>query len=377
MIPPCGANSPLASLITQIQGRSEFSTLLGLIRSAPYEILDTLSGPGPFTLFAPTNTAIKNANLPATVSSADIAAILTLHVVNGRILSSDLTQEQGVPSLSGEILDIVVGADITINGHAKVIANQSNIQACNAVVHTIDHLLVPTCSQDAPLSTIKNRLLDFIDLTSIGALLQKTGELGYLAQAGPMTFFAPNDAAVDTFTAGNFTNGCTIPQILLHHMVSGARYLPTDFTGPVTSISMQDKTTLEIVNVEGTISIVNPVSNFNGLPNVTVVNASPACNGNIIIVDQVRPLIRIYLNLHFSPFLDSDPRSQPLRCQHGCLCREEGGSPPQAILEKVKFFQFFPLFITSRGALLHQLVKNVSIVGLTSLFPSGFAKRRK
>ncbi|MFN4173735.1 MAG: fasciclin domain-containing protein [Parachlamydiaceae bacterium] len=126
------------------QANADFSTLVQAVVAA--DLANTLQGQGPFTVFAPTNQAF--ANLPAgTVqellkpeNKAKLQAILTYHVVPGKVLSSDLKSGK-VKTVNGKEIDVVVeNGQVKIN-NAKVI--KADIQGTNGVVHVIDAVLLP------------------------------------------------------------------------------------------------------------------------------------------------------------------------------------------------------------------------------------------
>ncbi len=119
-----------------------FNTLVAAVEAAG--LVDTLKGEGPFTVFAPTDEAF--AALPeGTVESllADpeaLAAILTYHVVPGKVMSTDLSD--------GMTAATVNGADITIGTEGGVTVNDANVAsadvlASNGVIHVIDSVILP------------------------------------------------------------------------------------------------------------------------------------------------------------------------------------------------------------------------------------------
>jgi len=136
--------------ITQIVADNpDFSTLLTAVEAA--ELGETLSGDGPFTVFAPTNeafAALPEGTLDSLLepsSKDDLAAILTYHVVSGKIMAADVTP--------GEVMT-VNGASFTVSvedgtvfltdasgGKAQVIA--TDVPASNGVIHVIDAVLLP------------------------------------------------------------------------------------------------------------------------------------------------------------------------------------------------------------------------------------------
>ena len=131
-------------------GDPNFSTLVAAVQAAG--LVETLKGPGPFTVFAPTNAAF--AALPAgTLDSlllpenkATLASILTYHVVPGQISAGDvLGTRQNVTTVNGGTVDVnglagKFGTGVKVND-ANVV--QADIFATNGVIHVIDAVLLP------------------------------------------------------------------------------------------------------------------------------------------------------------------------------------------------------------------------------------------
>jgi uncharacterized surface protein with fasciclin (FAS1) repeats len=127
-------------------GDSDFDTLVAAIDAA--NLVETFSGEGPYTVFAPTdasiNTALEAMKMDAEELLADpevLEDILTYHVVEGIVTAADLT-EGAVETLSGETLQIDLTDDgVLIDGVATV--TEPDITASNGVIHKIDTLLLP------------------------------------------------------------------------------------------------------------------------------------------------------------------------------------------------------------------------------------------
>ena len=121
----------------------QFSILVEAVLKA--ELAGTLSGAGPFTVFAPTNAAFEELFTTLGVSGiADLTKeqlvpILLYHVVSGNVLSGELSTGN-VATLNGDIA-VNLGASVTINGSSKVIF--TDVQGSNGVVHVIDEVLLP------------------------------------------------------------------------------------------------------------------------------------------------------------------------------------------------------------------------------------------
>lgn len=121
-----------------------FNTLVAAVGAAG--LVDTLKGEGPFTVFAPTDEAF--AALPeGTVESLlkpenkdQLVAILTYHVVSGKVMSGDLSNNMMAPTVQGSDITIMTEGGVTVNG-ANVIS--ADIEAANGVIHVIDAVILP------------------------------------------------------------------------------------------------------------------------------------------------------------------------------------------------------------------------------------------
>uniref|UniRef100_UPI00404755F3 fasciclin domain-containing protein n=1 Tax=Algoriphagus sp. TaxID=1872435 RepID=UPI00404755F3 len=126
-------------------GSADHSTLVAAVTAAG--LVETLSGTGPFTIFAPTNAAFDA--LPAgTVedllkpeNKEKLTAVLTYHVVAGNVMSSLLADGQKVATLNGQELTVAIkDGVVTING-TKVIA--ADLAGSNGVIHVVEGVLLP------------------------------------------------------------------------------------------------------------------------------------------------------------------------------------------------------------------------------------------
>ncbi|MCJ8143935.1 fasciclin domain-containing protein [Ancylobacter sp. A5.8] len=122
----------------------ELSTLVAAVKAAG--LVDTLSGAGPFTVFAPTNAAF--AALPAgTVeellkpeNKAKLTEILTFHVVPGKVMAADLKEGMKAKTVEGEEVTITLTGGPKVNGANVTMAD---VSASNGVVHVIDKVILP------------------------------------------------------------------------------------------------------------------------------------------------------------------------------------------------------------------------------------------
>lgn len=127
------------------------STLVTAVQAA--DLVGTLQGEGPFTVFAPTNDAF--AALPEGALDSlllpenkdQLAGVLTYHVVAGNVLSSDLSDGQIVTTVQGEKLTVSImdgKVYITDAKGGKAMVTQADVDASNGVVHVIDSVLLPS-----------------------------------------------------------------------------------------------------------------------------------------------------------------------------------------------------------------------------------------
>jgi uncharacterized surface protein with fasciclin (FAS1) repeats len=133
------------NIVAAAQATPELSTLVEAVTAAG--LAETLSGPGPYTVFAPTNAAFEALppgqleDLLKPANKQQLADIPSYHVAEGEVLSSDLTDGQAIPTLQGEDLEITVDGDsVLVNG---VGVETADVQTGNGVVHIIGEVLTP------------------------------------------------------------------------------------------------------------------------------------------------------------------------------------------------------------------------------------------
>jgi uncharacterized surface protein with fasciclin (FAS1) repeats len=127
-----------------VSTNENFSTLLTAVETAG--LVETLSGEGPFTVFAPTNAAfaaIDEATLNALLADpATLEQVLLYHVVEGEVLAADVVGLSEATTVQGQPITIMVdGETVTLNDSATVV--ETDITASNGVIHVIDSVLLP------------------------------------------------------------------------------------------------------------------------------------------------------------------------------------------------------------------------------------------
>ena len=140
-----GANARAADIVDTAVASGQFTTLAAALGAAG--LVDTLKGEGPFTVFAPTDAAF--AKLPAgTVENLlkpenkdQLTAILTYHVVPGRVMAADVVTLNDAKTVNGKVLSIKVDGDIVMVNDAMV--STADIEASNGVIHVINSVVLP------------------------------------------------------------------------------------------------------------------------------------------------------------------------------------------------------------------------------------------
>ena len=132
----------MANIVETAVGAGSFKTLVAAVTAAG--LGSTLSGPGPFTVFAPSDAAF--AKLPAGTVEALLAdlpklkAILTYHVVPGKLLAADVVKSTTLKTVQGQSLAVSVNGGVKVN-EAHVV--QADIVTNNGVIHVIDSVVLP------------------------------------------------------------------------------------------------------------------------------------------------------------------------------------------------------------------------------------------
>lgn len=140
-----GNNAEMAAkgdIVAVATGAGSFDTLVTALKAAG--LVETLQGVGPFTVFAPTDEAfakIPKADLDALLANPQkLAAVLTYHVVPGKVTAADVVKLESAKTVQGQSIDIGTSDGVTVDG-AKVI--QTDIDATNGVIHVIDTVILP------------------------------------------------------------------------------------------------------------------------------------------------------------------------------------------------------------------------------------------
>lgn len=139
------AEEPTDDIVEIALSNDDFSILVSALQKA--ELVETLQGDGPFTVFAPTNAAFEKllGELGVTaeelLAQPDLAKVLTYHVVPGKVMAADLKDGMMAETVNGEEVKFDLSGDPMVN---ESMITDTDIEATNGVVHVIDTVLVPS-----------------------------------------------------------------------------------------------------------------------------------------------------------------------------------------------------------------------------------------
>jgi uncharacterized surface protein with fasciclin (FAS1) repeats len=246
------------------------------------DLVSTLQGDGPFTVFAPTDQAFTDAGIDLDSFSTDeeiatLADILTYHVVAGSVLSTDLEDKTTTTAVNGDSLAFAVDADGVMVNDANVVS--ADVLASNGVVHVIDKVLMPPIEIEPDIPTVAARTGVH---TALVAALTQADLVTTLQGDGPFTVFAPTDdafaaAGIDLTTFDTDEEIAALVDILLFHVYSGA-VNAADVTDGLTVTMVNGDEATFTVSTDGTVMVGD----------ATVTSADViASNGVIHVIDEV------------------------------------------------------------------------------------------
>ena len=288
-------------------------------------LVTTLKGTGPFTVFAPTNTAFENANYTASVIDnldaagiAKLKEILLNHVISGAVTSTQLATTPslyvntfasgpGATKLSMYIATtttptvsvVINGGKSTASGDGKkgATVTTANVTASNGVVHIVDGVIGLPTIVDLVVTNPEFDTLQTVVTSTTGSFGNQSAvlaDLSNLTPAAPGTLFAPNNAAFTSLlselsTAGIVPTPLQYSSVLRYHAVSGnlrAAALPGIISGPsagvVPTLNTQN-ITLSLTGgakITGAFTPTRPASNI-------ILTDIQGSNGVIHVLDKV------------------------------------------------------------------------------------------
>ena len=259
-----------------------FTTLVDALTAA--NLVDTLRGDGPFTVFAPTDDAFAAMDqdvLAAALAdpSGLLTQVLTYHVVNGEVPASDVVNLTTATTLEGSNITIeVVDGAVILNGEAEVVI--TDIECTNGLIHVIDAVLLP--ADEPELQDIVDTAIDDGRFTTLVTALTNANLVDTLRGDGPFTVFAPTDDAFaamdqDVLNAALADPNGLLTEVLTYHVVSGS--VPAADVVNLTSATTLEGRDISIEVVDGNVIL-------NGNAQVIITDIETA-NGIIHVVDTV------------------------------------------------------------------------------------------
>jgi transforming growth factor-beta-induced protein len=267
------------------------STLEAAIRAA--DLRDTLRGPGPFTLFAPTNDAFDKLLAELKLSAEQLLAnkplltqVLTYHVLSTRVLARQIEDGATPATVQGQAITLNTDGSrkIQITDARGRTSNVTfvNLRARNGVVHLIDRVILPT-DQDIVDVAAGNP-----EFSILVAAVKAAGLVDTLKSAGPFTVFAPTNAAFASLlqelnvTADQLlANKPLLTQVLTYHVLA-SRSLAASLTDGLASATVQGQP----IKFKKTGSALSITDASGRTSNVVIANVQ-ASNGVIHAIDRV------------------------------------------------------------------------------------------
>ena len=208
---------------TSAEDLATANTLVGDLRSTG--LYGTLGQEGPYTVFAPTNSALEAINADTLRDQpALLEEVLRYHVVEGeRITSSDIQDGETVMSLEGTDLNFTVNAEGNVEVNGVPLAT-TDIKTRNGVIHLIDGVLLETL-------TAAQRIMVDPQTSTLTAALETANLTGTLNGGGPFTVLAPINSAFDNIDADTLLDQqALLEEVLQYHVIEGRELTASDIS---------------------------------------------------------------------------------------------------------------------------------------------------
>lgn len=275
---PAIVADPTKTIVENAVATPALSSLVSVLTSRGYEgLLNDLSGPGPFTVFAPNNDAFAAINLPGDVGA--VTAIIQYHMVAGRISSGALGRLQfpnsvmSNPGFSnvgtglGQFLKVAKdGNEVTIEfpGGKKAKVVVADVFCSNGIVHIVDQvIMLPEKTSTTAVAASLNTLV---------AAVVKAGLVDAVDNTQGLTIFAPTDAAFAEIGGIDNIPADKLAEVLKYHVVPAIAHSVDIANGMTVPTLLPGKTlklsTMGGVKVNDANVVVADVLTFNGVVHV-------------------------------------------------------------------------------------------------------------
>jgi uncharacterized surface protein with fasciclin (FAS1) repeats len=289
LLAACSDDDGMPTVLGVAKKDAQFSVLVEAVQAAGLE--STLDGVGPFTVFAPTNNAFTGLLVELGLTKPQLLAdrtlltsVLTYHVLPAKVEKAGVPLGKAVTTVQGGFIKVesAAGGVLTIqdgrNRNAMIAATDA--AASNGVVHVIDKVLLPA---NRNIVQTAQSLADFSVLVEA---VVAANLVGALSGSGPLTVFAPTNAAFTDLLArlGQtktqlLANTSLLTSVLRYHVVN-ARVLKADV--PI-GAAISTLEPMKTFTVDGTLVITDARGNKAKIVNTDVF----ASNGVIHVIDKV------------------------------------------------------------------------------------------
>lgn len=275
----------LKDIVDTAVADGRFQTLVAGVQAA--ELVDTLKGEGPFTVFAPTDDAF--AKLPAGTldnlllpeNKQALTDILLYHVVSGNVMAADVVNLDSATTVLGKDVAIKVENGKVFINDAEVII--TDIETSNGTIHVIDAVILPPADEAAAPGTIVDIAVGDERFSTLVAAVTAAGLVETLQGEGPFTVFAPTNDAFAALPAGTLDslllpeNKQALTDILLYHVVAG-KVMASDVVGLSAAPTVLGKD-ITITIKDGNVYLNDTVQ--------VIITDIEASNGVIHVIDAV------------------------------------------------------------------------------------------
>ncbi len=255
-----------------------FKTLAAALTAA--DLIDSLKGEGPFTVFAPTDAAFDKLpdgtidELLKPKNKKRLIALLTYHVVPGNVMAKDVQKMTAAKTLNGQCIDIVVNGRMVKVDDAKV--SKTDVACSNGIIHIIDTVMLPAEQNIVETAEQAGKFMTLL------AAAEAAGLVETLSGDDAFTLFAPTDEAFADLPKGTVEsllepkNKNKLAAILKYHVVAGRVYSDDAMAAETAITLLGDELQFEVSGRRAKVNQVNLVK--------TNIDAS---NGVIHIIDKV------------------------------------------------------------------------------------------
>ncbi len=290
----------LPTVVDHALANSSFSNLVAALGAADGDLVNVLSGEGPFTVLAPDDAAFTtflNGTPLANVPTDALSNILLNHVLSGVTMSTDLTTAGAGytntvatgPGMNNLSIYYNTSEGVKFNGVSTVA--KADVVASNGIIHAVDAVIdIPTvvtfALADPNFSTLVTALTTLTPATDFPAVLSRTEGMNSDGINPNFTVFAPTNAAFDALAS--IPEEAALTQVLLHHVIGDNNVTSSDLTpnGNTVAASLQgDNIT---VTLPGTGDNIGDITDGAGNTDVGIVAVDvQAGNGVIHVVNKV------------------------------------------------------------------------------------------